>query len=51
MPESNGFYTAAGIVVVAVIVVYELYKRANKQGTELRDSKKREKRGKARRKN
>ena len=43
MPQGNGFYTAVGIIVVAVVVVYELYKRARKQGEELKGSRKREK--------
>ena len=43
MPEGNGFYTALGIIVVVAAVVYELYKRARKQGEELKGSKKREK--------
>ena len=43
MPQGNGFLTAAGIVVIAVIVIYEFYKRASRQGVELRDNKKREK--------
>ena len=42
MPQGNGFYTALGIVGVAVVAVYELYKRASKQGKEMRGTKKRE---------
>ena len=42
-PQITGFSTVLGIVLVGALVIYELYKRANKQGAELRDSKKREK--------
>ena len=42
-PQMTGFTTALLVVGVAVFAVYELYKRASKQGVELKSSKKREK--------
>ena len=53
-PQLTGFSSAFLVVGVVGVAVYELYKRANKQGAELRDSKKREREsrrgGKGRRK-
>lgn len=45
-PKLTGFTTALVGVGVAIFVVYELYKRANKQGAELKSSKKRDKEAK-----
>ena len=52
LPQGNGFFTVLCIFGVILISFYELYKRANKQGVELKESKKKlkekEKRGKVR---
>lgn len=43
IPQLSGFTWPFLIVLVIVLAIYELYKRANKQGVELRDSKRQEK--------
>ena len=45
-PRLTGFTTALLVVGVVVLVIYELYKRASKQGAELKSSKKREREAK-----